>query len=138
MDTAVQSTPAVTEWFVGAKDNTRAVARNIARTALTVTLFIGGAYLIDARTNTYLGLLLVGWSFSRVSAYTLKAYRLSLGNSALEAIAATRANTKMDLVLSIDAIVGHPAVREAFDRLKHLGRIQSPVTFAEWRDGLIN
>jgi hypothetical protein len=137
MDTAVQNTSTVAEWFADAKHNVHAVGLSTARTLLTVGLFIGGAYLIDSRTNTYAGLLFVGWSFSRVSAYALRAYRLSVGASLLEAVAATRANTRTDLLLRIDAIIGHPAVNAAFDRLKRLGRIQTPVTFAEWRDGLI-
>ncbi len=71
-------------WLAGIARGASSVTWNALRFSFTVALFVGGAYLVDTRTNVYVGLLLVGWSFARASTYTQMAYRISLGRSARE------------------------------------------------------
>jgi hypothetical protein len=132
MDVAEGSTPAGIEW-----DRVRAAALSTVRQVFTINLFLGGAYLIDTRSNTYLGLFLVGWSILRVSVNALTAYGRAVSPTLIETIASTRANTRIDLWLVIDAITRHRAVFEAFERLKKGRRIPLSVPFEEWRKGLV-
>ena len=115
--------------------NGPSVIWNIFRLGFTVGLFFSGAYLIDSRSNVYLGLLLVGWSLVRTSTYV---YRLSFGRLLLEAVAEARAAIRIEIYMKIDAILAHPMCIAAFQRLQALGRIPSDVTVDEWQYALLN
>lgn len=125
------------EWFDSAVEQTLSFFWNAARACFTIGLFLGGAYLIDNRSNVYVGLLLVGWSFARASAYVQMVYRLSLGRAVLDAVSETRANTRIEIYMKIDAVLEHPAVVATFERLQQLGRIPVEVTINQWREGLV-
>lgn len=110
---------------------------SILRGCFTPALFVSGAYLIDTRTQVYLGLLLVGWSFARMSTYTQRVYGLPLGATVVDVAAETRSNTKIEIWMKIDAILGHPAVASVFDRLRKLERVPQDTSLDAWRESLI-
>jgi hypothetical protein len=128
---------AVQEWTAVVVDSLVRGARSLVRGGFTVGLFVGGAYLVDNQRNVYWGLLLVGWSFARASTYLQSPYRLGLGRSLLNAVAESRSNSKLELYLRIDAILEHPRVGEAFERLQRLGRIPPVATLSSWRTAVV-
>jgi hypothetical protein len=126
------------ERFVSIRQQIVSSSWNAVRTAFTVALFLIGAYLIDNRQNVYVGLLLVGWSFARVSTYVQRVYRLSVGRSLLDAVSEVRANTRLEIFVNVGAILEHPAANSAFERLQRINKIPTDATFTSWRDGLLN
>jgi hypothetical protein len=125
------------EWFEAARDRVGGKLSNVARGTFTLALFLGGAYLVDARQNTYIGLFLVGWSFGRASTYMLTLYRLSVGRALLGVVADTRCNTTIELYVAVNEVLNHSTVAAAFERLKTSSRIDPDVAFENWRDSAV-
>jgi hypothetical protein len=119
------------------RDDIAASALNALRWIITAGMFFGGLYLIETQRSLYVGVVFVGWAFIRASAYVQHVYRMPLGPTLLDAASASAANTTIKLMLKIDAVVDHPSLRGAFDRLRAKGRIGPEVVFADWQAGLV-
>ncbi len=126
-------TSRIAEWRVDAREALRRVP-TMLRGALTLALFVGGAYLIDQR-STYLGVLALSWSLLRVAASSRK---VRVAHAfVLDHTIDLNCNARISLGLRMDNIIGHEAVRRLFDRLKEAGRLDESVRWEEWRDLLI-
>lgn len=112
------------------------LGRSAGASLLDLSMFIGGAYLIDSRHSVYFGLLLVGWSCARAAVRSVLGNLLS-PSALLDTVAETRAASRLDLTLRIDAILEHPAVNAAFERLRALGRIPEATSMEQWRRDLV-
>ena len=93
--------------------------------------------MVDTRQNTYVGIILLGWTFARVITYTLTIHRVTVGRVLLDVVSDTRCNTIIRVDVLIAEILGHSDVARALDRLKASGRIESDITVESWRASLM-